>query len=218
MPEPGYVEDVVNLSSWLLEKYHRESDLLVGPASTVEFTVHVNASDLAPSVEILRGLQLALDAAAVAVAYVEDTSYSGGYIDLDRLRRWAGGPSLATFDFEEDSDSNPSSGRFSLNPKTTNGRSRLLAIAGLATLCLMSVIGPIPGLVITGSIFGQPDCEPRRRSPRSRPTHHLNQSRQESLMLWWSYPESTVRRLDAVLKPTASGSATASEATTAHDR
>jgi hypothetical protein len=112
---------------------------------------------------------------------VELSEFEGGYVDLSRIREYAAGVSLVDLELKELLVQS-FFGRLSLNPMTTQGRRRILAIAGIATLLLIPVLGPIPNMVIDGLILAHqaltPDDAP---PPPPTPLKSVNVDRIESV-------------------------------------
>jgi len=166
-PSRAEVRDVLRLAEALLSlcrrdvpAYARAADL--GTATAVEIAFSSPASSARAAVAVLETVQLAVDAAAVAVEYIEETEYSGGEVDRAVMESLANTP---LFELEIVELANGSiRGVFRLL-KTRDGRGRVLNVALIASVVLSGLITAIPSLVV-GVLIAANELTPDERDAR----------------------------------------------------
>ncbi len=151
MVAPAYVDDVFDLVRMMstAELPRRIIDQSPSAADDVEvlLTTYVQSDDIRPALALLQFVQLAFDAAAVTVD-AANRDFMPGDISRDFVESGLS-ESLIQLTIVQLSDGSFLA-RFSINPLTKHGRTRLLAIVGLAALALSAFISPVPGMVIEG--------------------------------------------------------------------
>jgi hypothetical protein len=156
VPTDEQVNRIVDLAGVALKAYRPDRRLYdaLNPAfgqsegGTLLFEIETNSQNLRYVTSVLDAVQLAFDAAAVAVLYATEVpDHAARERDSERLRELALEPTWSL----EIEESGVGSFRVKLRGLvgTAEGRNRLLAVAGLAATILTPVI---PGVAVTALI------------------------------------------------------------------
>lgn len=153
-PSRAGAADVAALAEAVVLGYRQGSDIYqafvdLGEATSATVTLSSGASTLRLGLAALGVIQLAVDAAAVAVEYVEERDYTGGQIDTDYLTALAASPAFELVVVELSQGSISARLEFL---RTKQGRARLLDVLLLASLILTPLVGPVPTMVVTGLV------------------------------------------------------------------
>jgi hypothetical protein len=156
MPSRAYLGDVAQVTRGLLsegfargiiDRSERAAEQLAG----VEFEVFVRGAALRPALAALEALQLAVDAASVAVQYTDSDAAGSISAPTTGLLGEFAAAWLPLYELEIiDLDRGSLRARLRLNPRSPEGRRRLVAVGTLASLALFPILGPIPGMVVAG--------------------------------------------------------------------
>ncbi|HEX2857947.1 MAG TPA: hypothetical protein VHO26_10820 [Propionibacteriaceae bacterium] len=150
-PSRAETRDAIQLAEAVLSVYRQGVPVYarlaeLDAASGVGIAFRSPASTARGAAAVLATLQLAVDAAAVAVEYVEETEYSGGEVDPFVLEALSGTPRFE-LEIVELTDGSIR-GRLRLLA-TRGGRGKLLNVALIASVVLSRLITAIPSLVIS---------------------------------------------------------------------
>lgn len=168
-PSRAEVHDAVQLAEAALSVYRRGAPAYarlaeLDTASGMGIAFRSPASTARAAGAVLGTLQLAVDAAAVAVDYVEETEYSGGEVDPFVLEALGGRPRFE-LEIVELADGSIR-GRLRLLA-TRDGRGKVLNVALIASVLLTGLITTIPTVVI-GVLIAVNELTPDERDAKIR--------------------------------------------------
>jgi len=175
MATRAYVEDVLSLASALRESDRGRAVLEAAPPATdadaVTVDIRVDADELRPAIAVQQALQLCVDAAALCVEIdaTEDSrelshEYATAFLAENPVDLVVIDLGLGSF-----------RARISINPKTKAGRSRLLAIGGLAAIGLVAtgVLAPV-GMTVAGGLALLNQISPDDKPPVQVPLQTID--------------------------------------------
>src|SRR5437899_2123166 len=126
MAATAYVDDVFQVAQSILKGYYLGSPLRerlpdAVQSDMIEFRVYVPGNELRPALAVVHALQLAVDAASVAVEYVETASDSGAEFSFEHVRGLVAQAPLVELEIVHLGQGSFRV-RLRLNPKTQSGR------------------------------------------------------------------------------------------------